>query len=388
MSRFRDALAGRDLSAVAEVKRRSPSAGDLRSDADPALLASSFDRAGAAAISIIVDEAFGGSLDDLRAARGATRRPLLAKGFFRTEEDLVALRRAGADAALLILRDLDDDLARGLQEHARQLGMDALVEAHDAGELDRAVALGADPIGINARDLSTFQINREAQLALVAEAPRDRVVIAESGIEHRSQGVEAELAGAEAILVGSALMRAPDPAVRLAELAGRPLVKICGLTREHDVAGVAEAGADFAGFILAESPRRVSAPLDVPETLRSVSVFVGAVREVSSDFVQLYQKENGHRSRDGLLLQNQATVAKILDLPWESEDDGHWVRAAEIARGERIVLSGGLTPSNVAEAVQTVRPWCVDVSRGVESSPGFKDHGKVREFVSAVRGAA
>src|SRR5438093_7566632 len=130
MGRFSDALAGPGLSAIAEVKRRSPSAGDLRPDADPARLAAQFAHAGAAAVSVLVDERFGGSLADLRAARGATTLPLLAKGFFSAEDELTELRRAGADAVLLLLRDLDDGRAGRLLEHARELGLDALVEAH------------------------------------------------------------------------------------------------------------------------------------------------------------------------------------------------------------------------------------------------------------------
>src|SRR5207247_7649143 len=118
--------------------------------------------------------------------------------------------------------------------------------AHDADELERAVVLDADPIGINARDLSTFRIDRRTQLALVARAPRDRVVVAESAIATRADGAEAELAGADAILVGSALMRAPDPGQKLAELISRPLVKVCGLTRGEDVAAAARAGGGAA----------------------------------------------------------------------------------------------------------------------------------------------
>ena len=172
MGRFRDALARPGLSAIAEIKRRSPSAGDLRPDAEPPALAAAFERAGAAAVSVLVDERFGGSLDDLRAARAAAGLPLLAKGFFTRAEELEELRSAGADAVLLLLRDLDDGSVSALQRRAAELGMDALVEAHSAAELDRAVALGADPIGINARDLDTFAIDRAAQLELVARAPR------------------------------------------------------------------------------------------------------------------------------------------------------------------------------------------------------------------------
>src|SRR5205823_1004807 len=209
------------------VKRRSPSAGDLRPDADPGSLAAEFEAAGAASVSILVDERFAGSFDDLRAARAAATLPLLAKGFFTSESELDEVKKAGADAALLILRVLDDRRAAALMAHARKIGLDTLVEAHDRRELDRAVALGADPIGVNARDLATFAIDRSVQLELVAQAPRDRVVIAESAIGSRAQGAEAELAGADAVLVGTALMRAADPAARLREILSRPLVKVC-----------------------------------------------------------------------------------------------------------------------------------------------------------------
>ena len=304
--RFRDALASPGLGAVAEVKRRSPSAGDLRPDADPARLAAEYERAGAAAVSILVDERFGGTWDDLRAARAAAGVPLLAKGFFSTDDDLRTARDCGADAALLLLRDLDDESVHRLLAVAEELGLDTLVEAHDADELARAEALGAPVIGINARDLTTFEIDRRAQLELVARAPRDRVVVAESGIETRVQGAEAELAGADAILVGSALMRAPDPAGKLVELLSRPLVKVCGLTREEDVAAAAEAGADMLGFVLVEgSPRYAPGVLPVPDGVLAVAVCVGERPEASADLVQLYARENGKlRARDAALLRD------------------------------------------------------------------------------------
>src|SRR6185436_7196584 len=143
MGRFHDALAQPGLGAIAEVKRRSPSAGDLRPDADPAALAAAFERAGASAVSVLVDERFAGTWEDLRAARASASLPLLAKGFFSTRKHLETAKESGADAVLLLVRDLDDDRARELLRVARLLGLDTLVEAHDAEELARAAALDA-----------------------------------------------------------------------------------------------------------------------------------------------------------------------------------------------------------------------------------------------------
>ncbi len=387
MSGFRVALAAPGLAAIAEVKRRSPSAGDLRPDADPARLAAQFARAGAAAVGVLVDERFGGSLEDLRAARAATTLPLLGKGFFREEEDLRRLKEAGADAALILLRDVDDERARELLARAEELGLDTLVEAHDADELERALALDAPVIGVNARDLTTFAIDRAAQLRLVAHARAqapERVLIAESGVQTRAQGALAELSGADAILVGSALMRAPDPPAKLAELLSRPLVKVCGLTREEDVAVAVDAGADFLGFILArESPRRAPGVLPVPDTVLSVAVFVTDTEETAADLVQLYDRENGHRGRDATLLRDGAEVARVVDLPWQAGDPLHFQRAA--ATEGRVMLAGGLAADNVREAIAAVEPWAVDASSRLEVEPGVKDHERVRAYVAAAR---
>jgi indole-3-glycerol phosphate synthase/phosphoribosylanthranilate isomerase len=383
--RFREALGRPGLSAIAEVKRRSPSAGDLRPDADPARLAAAYEAAGAAAVSILVDEAFGGSWDDLHLARAATGVPLLAKGFFSSEEHLRTAAESGADAVLLILRDLDETVARRLLDAASALGLDTLVEVHDEHELARAVGLGAPTIGVNARDLGTFRVDRRAQLDLVTQAPRERIVVAESGIEWRSQGAEAELAGADAILVGSALMRAPNPAEKLAELIQRPLVKVCGLTRPDDVAAAAEAGADMGGFVLVEaSPRRASEVLPVPQSMLSVAVHVGAPGNERADLVQLYPAEPGKvRARNGVLLREGREVARVLDLPWQEEDPEH-LRRARSAEG-RVMLAGGLGPENVRAAIAAVHPWAVDASSRLERRPGVKDHERVRAYVEAAR---
>jgi len=384
MGRFRDALAAPELGAIAEVKRRSPSAGDLRPGADPAELAKGFASAGAAAVSILVDDRFAGSTADLAAARSASDVPLLAKGFFGTESELDELKEAGADAVLLLLRDLDDRRAAALLRHASALGLDALVEAHDSGELERAVRLGAEVIGLNARDLETFAIDRRGALDLVAAAPRDRLIVAESGISARAHGAAAELAGADAVLVGSALMRASDPVAKLRELLARPLVKVCGLTREEDVAVAVEAGADLVGFILArETPRRAPGVLAVPDTVLSVAVFVGERGEAPSDLVQLYARENGHRGREGLLFRGDEEVAQVVDRAWQQADPGHLDRAR--AASGRVMLAGGLSPENVGEAIEAVGPWAVDASSSLEIAPGIKDHDRVRAFVEAAR---
>lgn len=385
MGRLADALRAPGLQAIAEIKRRSPSAGDLRPDADPALIAPAYAAAGAAAISVLVDERFAGSWDDLSAARSATDAPLLAKGFFSTEDDLRTAREAGADAALLLLRDLDDGATRRLMAYASDLGLDTLVEAHDAAELERGIALGAPVLGVNARDLSSFAIDRAAQLELLARIPDDRVVVAESGIETRAQGAAAELAGADAILVGSTLMRAADPGSKLAELLSRPLVKVCGLTRDDDVAVAVEAGADLLGFVLVpESPRAATEVLPVPDGVLSVAVWVGEAGESPADLDQVHPRAEGKvRGRDASITRDGVEVARLLDLPWQEDDPAHWQRAAQ-ASG-RIVLAGGLGPDNVRAAIDAVHPWAVDAASGLETAPGLKDHDKVRRYVEAAR---
>jgi indole-3-glycerol phosphate synthase/phosphoribosylanthranilate isomerase len=382
--RFIGSLERPGFGAIAEFKRRSPSAGDIRPAADVSQIARGYERAGARAVSVLVDERFGGSWDDLRAAREATSVPLLAKGFFSSPDDLHIARAAGADAVLLLLRDLPDAACAALLSTARTLGLDALVEAHDAGEVDRAVALDAPMIGVNARDLSNFAIDRGAQLRQLARIPRARIVIAESGSGTRAQAAAAELAGADAILVGSTLMRAADPGEKLHELVSRPLVKVCGLTRQDDVDAAVAAGADMVGFILAaESPRSATAVLDAPDTVLRVAVFVGEAEDTEADMVQLYERENGHRSRDAVLLRGGERVGTVVDLPWAERDPTHLERARRTPG--RVMLAGGLDPRNVAAAIDAVHPWAVDSARSTEQSAGVKDHDALRSWVKASR---
>ena len=390
MARFRDALARPGLQGIAEVKRRSPSMGALRPGADPAELAARFAAAGAAAISVLVDARFDGTVDDLRAARAATDAPLLGKGFFTSEAQILELKEAGADAILLLLRDLDDERAAQLQAYARSLGLDALVEAHDAEEVARGLRLDPDVFGINCRNLTTFELDRDEQLRLLAAVPpRDgRVLIAESGVHTRAQGAATELCGADAILCGTALMQAADPAAKLRELLSRPLVKVCGLTREEDVAAAVEAGADLLGFVFAEgSPRRAGGVLPTPEGVLSVAVWVGEAGPSGADLDQVHERQVGAVRGRGAELRRRdgVAVARVLDLPWEGTDPQHWETAAAAARTERVVLAGGLGPDNVRAAIAAVRPWAVDAASRLESAPGIKDPDLVRSFVEAAR---
>jgi indole-3-glycerol phosphate synthase/phosphoribosylanthranilate isomerase/anthranilate synthase/indole-3-glycerol phosphate synthase/phosphoribosylanthranilate isomerase len=385
--KFRQAIRGPQLSAIAEFKRRSPSMGDIRPDARVEEILPAYERGGAAAISVLVDERFAGSVDDLRAARAATTVPLLAKGFFSTEEHLREVREAGADAALLILRDLDDETATRLVGYAEQIGLETLVEAHDEDELHRAMRVGDGLTGVNARNLSTFAIDRSEQLPLVAFARfLDDFVVAESGIHTRVQAAEAELAGAHAVLVGTSLMQASDPEAKLRELIARPLVKVCGLTRQEDVDAAVDAGADMVGFIFAEgSPRQAPAVLDVPDTVLSVAVSVGEPEERGADLVQVYEPEEGKvRGAHGYLGSKHGRRF-VWDLPWGERDPAAWKNAPpELVRTG--MLAGGLGPDNVRAAINALQPWAVDAASRLESAPGIKDYAKVHAFVEAARG--
>lgn len=215
------ALRGAGASVIAEVKRRSPSKGALAEIPDPAVLAGEYAAGGAAAISVLTEQRrFGGSLEDLRAVRRAVDTPLLRKDFIVTEYQLVEARAAGADLALLIVAALDDDDLRRLHDTARELGLTPLVEVHDEAETERAVALGAELVGVNARNLKTLEIDPDTFGRLAPLIPDDRVKVAESGISTRDDVVRFVSEGARAVLVGEALVKDGDPRAAVASMTG------------------------------------------------------------------------------------------------------------------------------------------------------------------------
>ncbi|MDT8368025.1 MAG: indole-3-glycerol phosphate synthase TrpC [Longimicrobiales bacterium] len=218
---FAAALVHPSVRVISEVKRRSPGAGAIREGLDPSALARDYASAGAAALSVLTDrEYFGGRLEDLGAARDAVALPVLRKDFILDPVQIDEARAAGADAILLIVRILDDSALRELREHAEDLGMDVLVEVHDAEEMERARTSGARVVGINNRDLSTFRTDLAVSERLVEALPTDLVTVSESGIRSGEEVARLGRAGVHAVLVGETLLRAPDPGVALRGLVG------------------------------------------------------------------------------------------------------------------------------------------------------------------------
>jgi len=211
-----------DIQIIAEVKKASPSAGVLRADFDPIAIARTYEKHGAACISVLTDARyFQGSLENLSAIRTAVQTPLLRKDFILDRHQLLEARLAGADAVLLIAEILDDEKLNELLKEAGELGLQALVELYDARNLSRVVDSGARLIGINNRDLRTFVTRLEHTLELVARVPSDCCLVSESGIRDRRDILRLKEAGVRAVLIGETLMRAPDIGKKLDELLGK-----------------------------------------------------------------------------------------------------------------------------------------------------------------------
>ncbi len=216
----RDAATG--LAVIAEIKRRSPSKGDLVAGLNPAEVAGAYERGGAACLSVLTDEAFfGGAVGDLQAARSVCSLPVLRKDFTVDARDVCDARLMGADCVLLIAAALDDAELRDFLALARDLGLDALVEIHDEPELDRALAVGADLIGVNQRDLVTFEVDAARAARMAPLIPDGVVRVAESGVAGPDDAAALHSAGYHAVLVGEALVTSGDPEAAVRAMRGR-----------------------------------------------------------------------------------------------------------------------------------------------------------------------
>jgi indole-3-glycerol phosphate synthase len=217
---FAEALSRPGTSVIAEYKRRSPSAGEIRSGASIEEIVRAYERGGAAAVSVLTEQDnFGGSLEDLRAARAVTDLPILRKDFTIDPYQVYEAKVYGADAVLLVVGALSDSELGSLHGIARQLELDAIVEVHDEDELERALEVDADVIGINNRNLVDFSVSLEVTYELLTDVPAGKTVVSESGITTRADVDELERVGVDAVLVGEALMRAPDPEAACRDLA-------------------------------------------------------------------------------------------------------------------------------------------------------------------------
>ncbi|HEX9954563.1 MAG TPA: bifunctional indole-3-glycerol-phosphate synthase TrpC/phosphoribosylanthranilate isomerase TrpF [Allosphingosinicella sp.] len=413
------ALAGPGARFVMEVKRASPSKGVLRQGVDPAAIARAY-RAAADAISVLTDAPyFGGSLGDLAAVRREFEGPILAKDFVIDPRQVPEARLHGADAVLVMLSVLDDAEAAAVIAEARRLGMDALVETHDEAEVARAVALGAEIVGINNRDLKSLSVHLAVTERLAGLVPADRLVISESGIESRAD-VERLAPYADGFLVGSSLMSAHDPALAARALAfGR--VKVCGLTSPEDARLAAGSGASLAGLIMVPgTPRAVSRAqaeaIAAAVSIPAVGVFrnekpmvvADAARALGLAAVQLHGEEDAAYIRalrpllpEGTEIWGVAAVGADLPAPRLGADrtlfdtkagktsggTGKVFDWSRISGREDLVsgiVAGGLNPANAAQAA-ALGAYALDVCSGVEAVPGTKDPAKLQAFFEALR---
>ncbi len=435
--------ADNDVRLIAEVKRASPSKGMLAPHIQPVELARTYEKHGAVAISVLTEPHFFlGSPEYLTDIKQAVRVPVLRKDFIIDEYQVYEARAWGADAILLICAILDDIQLHHLLSIAHQLDMRCLVEVHNVVEAQRAVAAGAMIIGVNSRDLVTFQMNPYLIRELRQLIPADRVIVAESGIHTEADARRLARYDVQAMLVGESLVVSDDVPTQMQLLLQganeSTQVKICGLRTPEALQAAIDADADMSGFIFYKPSHRYIAPEQIPLLFAAmerergtgdggrdrsaltpdrVGVFVNeeanfineVVEQAGLHFVQLHGDESPEFCQrihgpviKAISLLNGDDRCKVneyrhvawrilLDTPttqWGGTGVTHNLKLAHsIAQEIPILLAGGLTLENVAEAIQQVSPWGLDVSSGVETDKQ-KDVGKIRTFIENVRKAA
>jgi indole-3-glycerol phosphate synthase / phosphoribosylanthranilate isomerase len=422
---------------IGEIKRASPSKGPLNLKLHPRDSAGDYARAGAAAISVLTEQDFfQGSLDDLREAKRSkfvANIPFLRKDFITDPYQVVEARAAGADSFLLIVALLDNNTLESLLQLGRELGMEALVEAHDTEEALRAVKVGAKVIGVNARDLRTFEVDTTRLRDIRPLIPDDVVVVAESGIASRLDVIRMRGYGAQAILVGEALVRGNGHGIfhSLTKVVcmTRPkptsIVKLCGMRTPADALAAYEAGADLIGLVFAPSKRQVTPDIarDIIAALPQDALTVGIFTDDPVDAVEDLAGEIGLKAVQVAIHLDRVDITRTIRMPaivsipskgyggrtryapvgykqlplidsappgvWGGTGAvGDWNVAAKWAKEFPIILAGGLNPENVGDAIRAVQPWGVDVSSGIEGPDGQKDPARMRAFVQAVREAS
>jgi indole-3-glycerol phosphate synthase/phosphoribosylanthranilate isomerase/anthranilate synthase/indole-3-glycerol phosphate synthase/phosphoribosylanthranilate isomerase len=420
---------------IAEVKRASPSKGLLAPHLNPVDLARLYEANGAAVISVLTEPHFFlGAPEYLTAIKEAVNVPVLRKDFIVDDYQVYEARAWGADGILLICALLDDEQLRHLHQTASSLHMRCLVEVHSREEAQRAINAGAVIIGVNSRDLVTFEMNPYLIGELRQLIPNDRMIVAESGIHSAADARRLARYDVQAMLVGEALVVSNDIPAQMQQLlhaANESIqVKICGLRTPEHINAAIEAGVDMLGFIFHEPSHRYIEPQQVRKILAEsqsftqpphgekrpdlVGVFVNKdadyINEVADQIGLQFVQLHGHQRSDfyqrirqpiiqAFPLHDQTDLEHIqayrdnswrilLDTPtpdWGGSGKTHdWELAHIVAQSQPIILAGGLTPENVRSAIQQVNPWGVDVSSGVETNK-VKDTQKIRAFIKQVR---
>ena len=418
---------------IAELKRASPSQGQMRSDFEVAALARAYEMAGATALSVLTEEDhFQGKLEYLTQARAATRLPVLRKDFIVSPYQVWEAAAAGADAVLLIAAILDDAKLAQLVRTAARAGLTALCEAHDLGEVERAARAGAECIGVNNRNLRTLRVDLATGEALGPKLPPAVLGVAESGLRSPADLERMARAGFQAFLIGEPFMQAADPGRALAELLAGcavPLVKICGLTSRGDALQACAAGANAVGFVFAASPRRVTAEQvrsfahELPAEVMRVGVFAGSsiaeIRMIANACgLHAAQLHGDYTPEEGRQLAAHVPVWRAVPMPqgakaalaWAPFTEGFvldtagpdglggrgmtfdWKAAHAFLESlpaagppKTVLVAGGLTPQNVAEALRASGAGGADVATGVEAAPGRKNPERVSAFCRTAR---
>ncbi|MDC7220227.1 MAG: bifunctional indole-3-glycerol phosphate synthase/phosphoribosylanthranilate isomerase [Spirochaetales bacterium] len=440
---------GVDPFLICEIKRRSPSKGNINNSLDPLEQAKIYTERGASHISILTEsEYFGGSLDDLMAVRKAfPEARILRKDFLLDLEDVEVAYRAGADAFLLIASVLDYETIRAMYERGVALGMTPLVELHSAEEAEMVRPFAPKLTGVNCRDLKTFTIDPLGPVKLKSRIDWDCQVVYESGIKSPGDARFALGCGLDGLLVGEGVVRDKELAAGLiAEFAAReehrdtyafwrklyrnynydrPLVKICGITRVEDAKKAVELGADALGFILAESPRKIDPkrleefrkidavkiavvifPEDEAEraaleaTLRDLlgRGWIDAVQFHGTEGPELVETFPGYKaltvkSAEDLEGKGAYRPRPVLTDAFHRDRSGKKTEVLEpevieAARKQgNLWLAGGLNPDNLEGILKEYRPELIDMASGVEASPGVKDHGKLARIFEIVKKA-
>lgn len=422
---FEKALRSSRIAFICEIKKASPSQGIIDADFAYLDIAKQYEYGGAAAISVLTEPKFFlGNDRFLTEIKATVNIPILRKDFIIDDYQIYESKCLGADAILLIAALLDTPTLQRYIKIADSLGMSALIETHDAAEINRALTAGARIIGVNNRNLKDFSVNIANSLQLRPLVPSHCLFIAESGIKTAKDVNKLQAAAADAALIGETLMRQPDKIAAIAELYGETpatKLKVCGLSTLNDIAAVNAAKPDYVGFVFADSKRQVTAlqakslKTALDPAIKTVGVFVNENPQTIAklcqnkiiDLIQLHGNESNAevdiirsltntpiiqacrvRSQADIVAYQHSTADYLLfdtfsDIAYGGTGTTFdWNLLSDIRRP--FFLAGGLSLNNAAAAIYHCQPYCLDISSGVETN-GLKDAKKIKEITSLIR---